>query len=138
MPQTVTEQFVRDGFGYLNAKNLDAFFALYSDDVRNPSLSTMGLPTNKDGFKAFVNGFYSSFTEPRFVPQRILCDGDATMFRWIFSGMHTGDFNGIKPTGKQVQIDCFTTFRLGADGKVIEQHEVGDMLTLLKQLGAAP
>jgi hypothetical protein len=36
-----------------------------------------------------------------------------------------------------VQVDCFTTFRLGPDGKVIEQHDLGDMLTLLKQVGAA-
>jgi len=136
MPQTVTEQFVRDGFGYLNSRNLDAFFGLYSDDVRNPSLATMGLPPNKDGFRTFITGFYEAFSDPRFEPQRILCDGDVTMFRWVFTGKHTGDFNGIKPTGKRVQVDGFTTFRLGADGKVIEQHEVGDMLTLLRQIGA--
>ena len=138
MPQTVTEQFVRDGFSYLNARDLDTFFGLYAEDVRNPSMANLGLPTNKEGFKAFVNGFYAAFSEPRFTPQRILCDGDLAMFRWVFTGRHTGDFNGIKPTGKQVQIDCFTTFRLGPDGKVIEQHELGDMLTLLKQIGAAP
>lgn len=136
MDHTVTEQFVREGFGHLNQRNLDAFFALYSDDLRNPSLATLGLPTNKDGFKTFVSGFYGAFSEPQFAPQRIVCDGDKTMFRWIFSGKHTGDFNGVKPTGKQVQIDCFTTFRLGPDGKVIEQHDLGDMLTLLRQLGA--
>jgi len=139
MLQTVTEQFVREGFGYyLNARNLDAFFALYAEDARYPSLARMGLPTNKEGFRAFVNGFYTAFSEPRFAPQRILCDGDTTMFRWIFSGTHTGDFNGIKPTGKPVQIDAFSTFRVDTSGQVVEQHEVGDTLTLLKQIGALP
>jgi len=136
MSNQVTRKFVEEGFGYLNAKNLDAFFALYSEDVKNPSLANMGLPTNKAGFKQFVNGFYASFSEPQFLPQIILCEGDRTMFYWIFKGRHTGDFAGVKPTGKSVSVDGFTTFRLGADGKVIEQYELGDMMTLMRQLGA--
>jgi len=132
----VTIKFVEDGFGYLNTRNLEAFFALYSEDLRNPSLANMGLPTNKAGFQAFVSTFYSAFSEPRFLPQRILVDGDSTMFRWVFKGKHTGDFNGIKPTGKNVEVSCFTGFRLGPDGKVIEQHDVADMVTLLRQIGA--
>lgn len=137
MSQTVTEQFVRDGFGFLNARALDSFFALYSDDLRNPGLANMGLPPNKDGFKAFINGFYAAFSEPAFTPQQILCDHPVAMFRWVFTGKHTGEFNGLPPTGKSVKVEGFTTFRMGPDGKVVEQHEVADMLTLLKQLGAA-
>jgi len=134
--QTPDEKFVRDGFGYLNARNLDAFFALYSEDVRNPSLAKLGLPINKDGFRAFVGGFYASFSDPRFTPRSIVCSGDTAMFRWVFTGKHTADFNGVKPTGKNVDVDCFTTFRMAHDGKVIEQHDLGDMLSLFKQLGA--
>jgi predicted ester cyclase len=134
--QTPDEKFVRDGFAYLNTRNLDAFFTLYSEDLRNPSLAKLGLPTDKDGFRAFVGGFYTSFSHPRFTPQTIVCSGDTAMFRWVFTGTHTGDFNGVKPTGKSVEIDCFTTFRMAPGGKIIEQHELGDMLSLFKQLGA--
>lgn len=136
MSSTVDRHYVETGFGYLNSRNLDAFFALYSDDLRNPSLATMGLPTNKAGFQAFVGTFYQSFSSPQFLPQKIVCEGDTTMFRWIFKGVHTGDFNGVKPTNKAVEINAFTTFRMGPDGKIIEQHDLGDMLTLLKQIGA--
>ncbi len=136
MSNTVTHKFVEDGFVYLNKRNLEAFFGLYADDMRNPSLATMGLPTTKDGFKAFVNGFYASFSEPRFLPQKILCEGDSAMFHWVFKGTHTGDFNGVKPTGRPVEVNAFTTFRMGASGKIVEQHDVADMLSLLKQIGA--
>jgi predicted ester cyclase len=138
MARTPDERFVNDGFGFLNARNLDAFFGLYSDDLRNPSLAKLGLPTNKDGFRAFVGGFYASFSQPKFTPQTIVCSGDTAMFRWVFTGQHTSDFNGVKPTGKNVEVDAFTCFRLGSGGKIVEQHDLGDMLSLFKQLGAIP
>ena len=132
---TVTKKFVEDGFSYLNSRNLEAFFALYSEDVSNPSLANLGLPTNKGGFRSFVGLFYSAFGDAQFLPQTILCEGDTTMFRWIFKARHTGEFNGIKPTNRPVEIDCYTTFRLGADGKVIRQHDLGDLTTLMRQIG---
>lgn len=137
MSSVVTKKFVEDGFGYLNARDLVRFFDLYAADMRSPSLENLGLPTSKQGFETFVNGFYTSFSGSRFLPQRILCDGDTTMFHWIFEGKHTGDFNGIPATGKDVRISAFTTFRLGPDGKVIEQHDLADLATLMRQLGVA-
>ena len=138
MANIPTVKFVNDGFGFLNARNLTAFFDLYSADLRNPTMANLGLPTNKEGFMTFVNGFYASFSEPQFLPQKILCEGDSTMFRWVFKGKHTGDFNGVKPTGKSVEITCFTSFRMLPDGKIIEQYDGGDLLTLMRQIGALP
>jgi predicted ester cyclase len=135
---TPSPKFVSDGFGYLNARKLDAFFDLYSADMRNPSLANMGLSTNLEGFKAFVNSFYASFSEPQFLPQKVVCEGNEVMFRWNFRGKHTADFNGVKPSGKSVEVTCFTSFRRGPDGKVIEQYDGADMLTLLRQIGALP
>lgn len=135
---TVTLQFVENGFGYLNDKKLEPFFALYAENLSNPSMKNLGLTPDKDGFKKFVSGFYESFSGARFTPQNILCQDDRAMFRWIFTGKHTGTFNGVKATGRPVEVDCFTTFRMGSDGKIVEQHDVGDMLSLLKQIGALP
>lgn len=131
-----TKKFVEDGFGYLNQRKLEAFFGLYSEDLRNPSLAHMGLPTNKEGFKAFVGGFYSAFSDAQFLPQEIVCAGEIAMFRWVFKGTHTGPFNGVSPTGRRVEVDAFTSFHMASDGKIIEQHDLSDLLGLMKQLGA--
>jgi predicted ester cyclase len=138
MANVATDKLVAEGFGYLNAKKTEEFFSLYSEDLRSPTLANMGLPTNKDGFKAFVNMFYAAFSETQFLPQTVLTEGDTAMFRWVFKAKHTGDFNGVEPTGRQVEVDAFTTFRRGADGKVIVQHDVADLVTLLRQIGAMP
>jgi hypothetical protein len=65
-----THQIVDEGFGYLNRKTLDSFFALYSDDMRNPSLATMG-----------VSMFYAAFSDTQFLPHKVVCEGDTAMFR---------------------------------------------------------
>ena len=77
--------------------------------------------------------FYEAFSQPEFLPQTVLMDGPTAMFRWTFKGKHTGVFNGVKPTGKPVEVTCFTTFRRGADGLVEEQYDLADMGTLLRQ-----
>ena len=134
---TSTSDFVSEGFGYLNARNLDRFLALYAPTLRNPSLAALGLPTDKGGFQAFVGSFYEAFSEPQFLPQTVLTEGPTAMFRWTFKGKHTGVFNGMAPTGKNVEVMCFTTFRRGADGRVEEQYDLADLPTLMRQIGPA-
>jgi steroid delta-isomerase-like uncharacterized protein len=129
---------VEEGFGYLAEQNLEPFFELYDEKLYNASLALMGLPTTKEGFKLFVSGFYASFSNAQFLPQTVVCEGDTTMFRWVFKGVHTADFNGIPPTGKAVEISAFTTFKLGPNGKIIEQYDLADLATLLRQLGVMP
>jgi len=136
MSNTATKDLVAKGFGYLNERNLDAFFGLYSDDLRNPTLESMGLPTNKDGFKAFVNVFFTSFGSPQFLPQKVLCEGDTAMFHWVFKAQHTGEFQGVKASGKPVEFNAFVRFRVASDGKVIEQFDCADLATLMRQIGA--
>jgi steroid delta-isomerase-like uncharacterized protein len=138
MSNVVTERFVEDGFGLLNARQLDQFFGLYASELRNPGLPTLGLPATKDGFRTLVGAFYQSFSDARFVPQKICCAGDTAMFRWVFRGRHTGPFQGIPATGKTVEVNAFTSFRVGPSGTIIEQHDHADVPTLLRQLGVMP
>ena len=50
---------------------------------------------------------------------------------------HTGEFNGIPPTGKQVTWTEIHIYRL-ENGKIAEQWSEIDLLGLLVQLGAFP
>jgi predicted ester cyclase len=137
MSNLATQELVAKGFAYLNERKLDAFLELYSNDLHNPTLAAMGLPTNKQGFKSFISVFYESFGSTQFLPQKVLCEGDTAIFHWVFKGQHTGEFNGVKPSGKRVEIDAFVRFRVASDGKVIEQFDCADLPTLMRQIGAS-
>jgi predicted ester cyclase len=63
-----------------------------------------------------------------------IVQGDRVVFRHQYRGTHTGNFLGIPPTGKQVNIGGITILRL-RDRKIIEEWFELNHLELMKQLG---
>ncbi len=59
------------------------------------------------------------------------------MSRVTLRGTHTGDFQGIAPTGKQVTLE-FPMIDHIVGGKIQEHRVYYDQLGLLQQLGVAP
>ena len=48
-------------------------------------------------------------------------------------GPHQGDFRGLAPTGKEIELKGATTFRFSPEGKVIETWDSYDQLSLMRQ-----
>ena len=67
----------------------------------------------------------------------MIAQGDKVVTRFTWRGTHQGEFQGIAPTGKQVEIKGIWIHRLAGD-KIVEGRRWGvlDMLGLLQQLGA--
>jgi predicted ester cyclase len=57
--------------------------------------------------------------------------------RWRISMTHVGEFQGIPPTGKQVQLTSIDSYRI-SDGKIAEQWTEMDMVGMMQQLGMMP
>jgi predicted ester cyclase len=51
---------------------------------------------------------------------------------------HGGEFMGVPPTGKQVEVRLIDIMRFDDDGLVREHWGVADMLSLMQQLGVIP
>lgn len=69
--------------------------------------------------------------------QEIFSSGDRVVVRWIGSGTHVGEVNGIPPTGKDVRVDAISIHRVSG-GKIAETWEVWDTLGFLQQIGVVP
>ena len=52
----------------------------------------------------------------------------------LMGGVHTGEFMGIKPTGKRVKVRMATFDRV-VDGKIVSSEVFMDTASLLIQLG---
>ena len=66
-------------------------------------------------------------------------DGDALVIRGENSGMNTGRFLGIEPTGRRVSWDYLDRYRVGADGRLNWHLLATDWnLMRLQLLGQAP
>ena len=104
------------------------------DELMTPNfvyhLTDPRLPAGRDGIKALGQVIVAAV-------QDLIADGDRVIERTQTSATHTGEFNGLPPTGKQVGWTEIHIYRL-EDGKIAEQWSEIDLLGLLVQLGAIP
>ncbi len=95
------------------------------------------VPLDSEGFKQLVNVFASAFPESHFDLDDEFSVGDKVVTRWTYRAVHSGEFQGLPPTGKQVAMTGITILRL-AGGKIVENTVELDQLGLLQQLGGVP
>ena len=84
--------------------------------------------------KAYYAGFVTGFSNRKFTVKKMFANGENLVKHWQFKGTHTGDFAGIKPTGKTVDIEGCTIAKI-VDGKIVEEQDFMDNMSFLKQLG---
>ena len=66
-----------------------------------------------------------------------IAEGEKVANRFVFLGTHLGEFEGVAPTGRQVEFIGHSIDRV-ADGKIVESRIEVDMLGVMRQLGAVP
>lgn len=66
-----------------------------------------------------------------------IAEGDKVVTRYVFTGTHQGELQGVPATGKKIEFPGITIHRVEA-GKVAEVWVQRNDLGLLQQLGAIP
>ena len=66
--------------------------------------------------------------------EQVIAEGDSVAFRLGVTGTHKGEFAGLAPTGRVLEIPEWFFMRLW-DGKIVESWYLRDQEGLLKQLG---
>lgn len=90
-----------------------------------------------EGVKARV-ALYQDAVDGHWDVQELISAGDDRVIaRWTGRGTHRGELMGVEPTGKPIEVDAISVFRI-ADGKIAEEWTVWDALGLLQQVGAVP
>jgi predicted ester cyclase len=93
-----------------------------------------GVGGGPEGYLATARYMRRAFSEARWQVDEFIAENDKFACRVTFSGRHTGDFLGVPPTGKQVQVQHLHFYRI-ADGQAVEHWGARDELTLLRQIG---
>jgi predicted ester cyclase len=78
-----------------------------------------------------------AFPDIHFTIEDQIAQGDRVVTRWSARATHKGEFQGIPPTDKQVNLSGIDIDRL-VNGKVVECWPIVDELNLLQQLGVLP
>jgi steroid delta-isomerase-like uncharacterized protein len=127
----------REMYDRLNAHDVDGFGDLLADDFVEHEV-TPGLEPNKEGVKQFFRMYMAGFPDMRMEPEDLIVSGDKVVARVRGTGTHDGEFMGMPPTGKSVDLDLIDILRFEDDGLCHEHWGVFDALKMMQQLGAIP
>jgi steroid delta-isomerase-like uncharacterized protein len=119
-----------------NQGNLDVIDELTANDFIS-HLSPDDEFTGPEGMKQFVSTMREAFPDVEFTIEDQITEGDRVVTRWTASATHRGEYNGLLPTGKQVEVPGITIMRV-ADDKFVEGWTNWGVYSLLEQLGVIP
>ena len=132
-PKDLVRRFVDE---YQTGADERAFDELVHPDILDHSRPP-GVAPGAEGVRQQFNGFRAAFPDFRATILDQVADGDRVVTRKVFHGTHLGAFQGIEPTGREVEINLIDIVRL-TDGQIVEHWNCVDRLGLLAQLGALP
>ncbi len=111
------------------------------DEVLSPDIvihAPEGPPLHgSQAAREMIRGMRQAFPDMTFEIDDIITEESKVACRWTVRGTHRGEFMGVPPTGKSVEIDGIEIARV-EDGKFVEDWLLWDALGLLRQLGALP
>ncbi len=111
------------------------FYAVdYVGHLGNPEHPVVHGP---DEYASMTQASLAAFPDLRETPEEVVAEGDQVVVHHRFIGTHQGPFFGVQPTGKKISFEVVDIYRV-ADGKIVEERSVADVLGLLQQLGAVP
>jgi steroid delta-isomerase-like uncharacterized protein len=92
---------------------------------------------NREEYLQHLSYYLTAFSDVSFTVDEQIAEGDQVVTRGTYSGTHSGDFQGLPPTGKQFAINAVLFDRI-VDGEVVEHRSQFDMLSMMQQLGVVP
>jgi steroid delta-isomerase-like uncharacterized protein len=117
-------------------ENLDILDEVYASDLvwHEPDQDVHGL----EEARQFVTMYKTAFPDLNVTVEDVISEGDNVVTRYTIRGTHQGEIEEFgPPTGRQMELQGITVHRI-ADGKIVEEWERYDNLSLLQQLGLAP
>ena len=89
------------------------------------------LERGPEDVKRFTHEFRSAFSDFHCAIEDQIAEGDKVMTRWRMRGTHQGEFRGVAPTGKKMEINGIGIFRFSSEGKVVESWDNFDQLGVI-------
>ena len=121
--------------------NTELLDAVITDDWDDIPLGR-GQEPGRAGAKSLIEGFGKAFSDLRVVVEEIIDargdDGNGMVgVRATMRGVHTGEFFGIAPTGRQTEVRTHDFHQI-VDGRVVRTHHMEDWLSWFQQVQSRP
>ena len=127
--KTLIRSFIQEIFNEHNLSTIEKYFG--KETVEGSPQAWKG----GEGFKRFLTDFFQAFPDMHTTIEQIVAENNLVVAFLNGSGTHKGEFHGIPPTNKLVNIRSADLYKI--ENEIIVEHwDVVDQLNLLKQTGA--
>lgn len=110
--------------------DLDVLAEIFAPDYRvNEAL--IGI----EGVKQAVHFLHTALSDISAELHEMVAEDDKVVIHWTIRGHHAGQFMGIPPTGKELQLEGINIYRI-VDGKIITNHEQTNVSEVIQRLKA--
>jgi predicted ester cyclase len=127
--KTLIRSFIEEIFDDHNLSSIEKYFGKESVEG-SPQAGKGG-----EGFRQFLTDFFEAFPDMHTTIEHMVAENNLVVAFLNGSGTHKGEFRGIPPTNKPVNIRSADLYEI--ENEIIIGHwDVVDQLNLLKQTGA--
>jgi steroid delta-isomerase-like uncharacterized protein len=105
------------------------------DELFTQDYSVNGTVIGIEGVKQAVQFLHAAFSDISAELNEMVAEDDQVVVRWTVRGRQVGDFMGIAPTGKFVELQGINIYRVRA-GKISANHERTNVVEVIHGLKA--
>jgi steroid delta-isomerase-like uncharacterized protein len=107
------------------------FMAL--DKIFAPGYTVNGMLVGPEGVKQAVELFHSALADLSLELDEIVAEDTKVVARWTLRGRHVGEFIGVAPTGKLLELKGINIYNI-IDGRIAANHEQTNVPEVLQRL----
>jgi steroid delta-isomerase-like uncharacterized protein len=87
------------------------------------------------GAKQASSVYRKAFPDAKVIIEDLIAEKDEVVIRWTGRGLHKGEFLGIPPSGRSVEMRGISIFRV-VNGKIAEQWSELNLFDIMLQIGS--
>ncbi len=92
-------------------------------------------PIGRDGAREHIRGVRQTYPDLRLTVEQQIAEDEWIVTRVTMRGTHRGEWMGIKPTGKPIEVTAVNMDRV-VDGRIVEHGGAANLLGPLLDIGA--
>lgn len=129
----VMERFVE----FINSGDRKIGEAIISPDVIFYAPTSPEPLRGLDGYVAVLAMMRGAMPDVHWNVEETIAEGDKIMVRFTMTGTQTQPFMGMPASNKPVKVTAMNIYEF-KDGKIIREHGLPDLFSMLVQLGVIP
>jgi hypothetical protein len=95
------------------------------------------LSRGPEDIKEIVSAYHAAFPDLTFTVEKQVAEGDLVVTRWIARGTHQGEFMGVPPSGRRIEVSGMSMDRISGS-RIVEHWNNWEALEMMEQIGAIP